>query len=302
MPAITAAIVKELRERTGSGMMDCKKALAETDGDMEKAIDYLREKGLAKAAKKAERTAKDGRVFYHVTDDGKLGAMVELNSETDFVAKTDEFNALGDALKMQVIKQDLDNVEALLEQGEGGKKIADMITATIAKLGENIVTKRFVRHDMTGGHGKVFHYLHSNYKVGAMLELDCQSDKVEASAEFNELGHELAMQIAAAAPMYLVPAEVPADVLDRERDVARQQILEANAQAQATGKGKAIPENRIDGAIEGKVRKYYETACLLEQEYIRDPKKKIKGLLEEISKQVGETVSIKRFSRFSIGE
>ena len=198
MAEITAAIVKELRERTGSGMMDCKKALAETNGDMEKAIDYLREKGLAKAAKKAERTASDGRVFTYIHSNFKIGAMVEINSETDFVAKTDEFN---------------------------------------------------------------------------------------------ELGHEVAMQIAAANPLYLVPEEVPEEVLNRERDVYRQQLID---------EGK--PADRLDKIIEGKLRKYYESNCLLEQEYIRDSDKKIKDLVTALIAKLGENIVIKRFARFAIGE
>ncbi|MBQ4419163.1 MAG: translation elongation factor Ts [Synergistaceae bacterium] len=198
MAEITAAIVKELRERTGSGMMDCKKALAETNGDMEKAIDYLREKGLAKAAKKAERTASDGRIFTYIHSNAKIGAMVEINSETDFVAKTDEFN---------------------------------------------------------------------------------------------ELGHEVAMQIAAANPLYLVPEEVPEEVLNRERDVYRQQLID---------EGK--PADRLDKIIEGKLRKYYETNCLLEQEYIRDADKKIKDLVTSLIAKLGENIVIKRFARFAIGE
>ncbi len=202
MPEITAAVVKELRERTGSGMMDCKKALAETGGDMEKAIDYLREKGLAKAAKKAERTAKDGRIF---------------------------------------------------------------------------------------------HYVHNNFKVGALLELDTETDFVARTDEFNNLGHEICMQIAAANPLYVTPAEVPAEVLDKEREIYRQQLMEDE-------KNKKKPANIIDKIIEGKIEKYYEINCLLEQEYIRDSDKKIKDLVTEMIAKLGENIVVKRFARFAIGE
>ena len=198
MAEINAAIVKELRERTGSGMMDCKKALAEAGGDMEKAIDYLREKGLAKAAKKADRAAKDGRVFHYVHNNYKVGALLELNSETDFVAKTDEFN---------------------------------------------------------------------------------------------QLGHEICMQIAAANPLYLRPEDVPEDVLEREREIYRQQLRD---------EGK--PEAAIEKILEGKIRKFYEMNCLLEQEYIRDSKKKISDLVTEMIAKLGENIVVKRFARFSIGE
>ena len=198
MAEISAGVVKELRERTGSGMMDCKKALAETNGDVEKAIDYLREKGLAKAAKKASRTASDGRIFHYVHNNFKVGALLELNSETDFVAKTDEFNALG---------------------------------------------------------------------------------------------HEIAMHITAANPLYLRPEDVPAEDLEREKEIYRQQLRD---------EGK--PEDRIEKIVEGKVRKFYETTCLMEQAYIRDPDKKIADLVVDMIAKLGENIVIKRFARFMIGE
>ncbi|MDR3230962.1 MAG: translation elongation factor Ts [Synergistaceae bacterium] len=198
MAEIAANAVKELRDRTGSGMMDCKAALAETGGNVEKAIDYLREKGLARAAKKAARTASDGRVFHYVHNNFKVGALVELNSETDFVAKTDEFN---------------------------------------------------------------------------------------------ELGHEIAMHITAANPLYLKPEDVPAEDLEREKAIYRQQLID---------EGK--PANRIDQIMEGKVRKFYESTCLLEQAYIRDPDRKIQDLVVELIAKLGENIVIRRFARFMVGE
>ena len=290
MAEITAAKVKELRERTGSGMMDCKKALAETDGDMEKAIDYLREKGLAKAAKKAERTASDGRVFYVISNDGKLGVMIELNSETDFVAKTDEFNDLGNKITAHLAAKSYADVPALLESvHESGSTINDLVTAIIAKLGENIVLKRFARFDAQNG--KAFCYIHSNYKVGALVELNAEDQAVLAKDEFAELGHELCMQIAAAAPQFLVSEDVPEDVLEREKAVYRQQLLD---------EGK--PADKIEKIIPGKLRKYFETVCLLEQEYIRDTDKKVKQLIDEAGKKLGTKITVRRFERFAIGE
>ena len=290
MAEITAAKVKELRERTGSGMMDCKKALAETNGDMEKAIDYLREKGLAKAAKKAERTASDGRIFHIVSDDGKLGVMIELNSETDFVAKTDEFNDLGNKITAHLFAKSYSDVANLLDSvHESGNKISDLVTAVIAKLGENIVLKRFARFDSQ--HGKAFCYIHSNYKVGALAELDAEKADVINSDEFAELGHEICMQIAAANPSCLSPEDVPEDVLEREKAVYRQQLLD---------EGK--PADKIEKIIPGKVRKFYESTCLLEQEYIRDSDKKVKDLIAEVGKKLGTKVCVKRFERFGIGE
>ena len=290
MAEITAAKVKELRERTGSGMMDCKKALAETNGDMEKAIDYLREKGLAKAAKKAERTAADGRVFHVVSKDGKLGVMVEINSETDFVAKTDEFNDLGSKIVAHIAAKSYADVPALLESvHESGSSINELVTAIIAKLGENIVLKRFARFDAQNG--KAFCYIHSNYKVGALAELDAENPSALDAPEFAELGHEICMQIAAAKPQYLVPDDVPADIIDREKAVYRQQLID---------EGK--PADKVEKIIPGKLRKYYETVCLMEQEYIRDGDKRIKQLLDEAGKKLGTKISIRRFELFVIGE
>ena len=290
MAEITAAKVKELRERTGSGMMDCKKALAESGGDMEKAIDYLREKGLAKAAKKAERTASDGRVFYCVSPDGKLGVMVEINSETDFVAKTDEFNDLGSKVVAHIAAKDYADVPALLESvHESGSSINELVTAIIAKLGENIVLKRFARFDAENG--RAFCYIHSNYKVGALVELDAEDKAALTKDEFAELGHEICMQIAAAAPQFLVPEDVPGDVIDREKAVYRQQLID---------EGK--PADKVEKIIPGKLRKYYETICLMEQEYIRDGDKRIKQLVEETGKKLGTKITVRRFERFAIGE
>ena len=290
MAEITAAKVKELRERTGSGMMDCKKALAESNGDMEKAIDYLREKGLAKAAKKAERTASDGRLFQFVSKDGKLGVMVEINSETDFVAKTDEFNDLGSKITAHLTANTYADVPALLESvHESGSTINELVTAIIAKLGENIVLKRFARFDAENG--RAFCYIHSNYKVGALVELDAEDKAAAGKPEFAELGHEICMQIAAAAPQYLVPENVPADVIDREKAVYRQQLID---------EGK--PADKVDKIIPGKLRKYYETVCLMEQEYIRDTDKRIKQLVDETGKKLGTKITVRRFERFGIGE
>ncbi len=285
MAEITAAKVKELRERTGSGMMDCKKALAETNGDMEKAIDYLREKGLAKAAKKAERTASDGRVFYSISEDGKRGVMIELNSETDFVAKTDEFNDLGKKITAHLFEKAYDDPAALL----AGSNLNETLTAVIAKLGENIVLKRFARFDSVNG--KAFCYIHSNYKVGALAEIEADKAAALDAPEFAELGHEICMQIAAANPLYLVPEDAPEDVLEREKAVYRQQLLD---------EGK--PADKIEKILPGKIRKYFDTTCLLEQEYIRDTDKKVKDLVAEVGKKLGAKLTVKRFERFGIGE
>ena len=211
--------------------------------------------------------------------------MIELNSETDFVAKTDEFNDLGKKITAHLFEKAYDDPSALL----AGSNLGETLTAVIAKLGENIVLKRFARFDSENG--KAFCYIHSNYKVGALAELE--ADKAEAlnAPEFAELGHEICMQIAAANPLYLVPEDAPEDVLEREKSVYRQQLLD---------EGK--PADKIEKILPGKIRKYFDNTCLLEQEYIRDTDKKVKDLVAEVGKKIGAKITVKRFERFGIGE
>jgi elongation factor Ts len=220
-----------------------------------------------------------------IGEDGKRGVMIELNSETDFVAKTDEFNDLGKKITAHLFEKAYDDPAALL----AGGNLSETLTAVIAKLGENIVLKRFARFDSENG--KAFCYIHSNYKVGALAEIE--ADKAEAlnAPEFAELGHEICMQIAAANPLYLVPEDAPEDVLEREKAVYRQQLLD---------EGK--PADKIEKIIPGKIRKYFDTTCLLEQEYIRDSDKKVKDLIAETGKKLGAKLTVKRFERFGIGE
>ena len=249
-----------------------------------------RRTGLAKAAKKAERNASDGRIFYVIDKNGKLGAMIELNSETDFVAKTDEFNDLGSKITAHLAAKEYATPAELLESvHESGSTVNELVTAIIAKLGENIVLKRFARFDSQNG--RAFCYIHSNYKVGALLELEAEDKAALDSEAFAELGHEICMQIAAANPLYLVSEDVPEDVLEREKAVYRQQLID---------EGK--PADKVDKIIPGKLRKYYETTCLLEQEYIRDSDKRIKDLVAETGKKLGTKLTVRRFARFAIGE
>ncbi|MBQ6113291.1 MAG: translation elongation factor Ts [Synergistaceae bacterium] len=215
---------------------------------------------------------------------------MELNSETDFVAKTDEFNGLGNKIVTHLSAKSYDDVPSLLASvHESGETISDLVTAIIAKLGENIVLKRFARYDVANG--RAFCYIHNNYKVGALLELDAEDKGVLNKDEFAELGHEICMQIAAAAPLYLVSEDVPADVMEREKAVYRQQLLD---------EGK--PADKIEKIIPGKMRKYFETTCLLEQEYIRDTDKRVKDVIAEAGKKLGTKITVRRFERFAIGE
>ncbi len=267
--AASPAMIKELRERTAAGMLDCKKALEETNGNMEEAIDYLRKKGIAKAAKKAGRIAAEGLVFVAVSADGKTGAMVEFNSETDFVAKNEEFKAFGDLLATTILNGDFADVEALKKSVVNGKTIEEGLTDLIAKIGENMNIRRFKK--VTAPEGFVASYLHMGGKIGVLLVV-----KGEANEDNKVISKDITMHIAAIAPKFMVKSEVTTDVLDREKEIARVQL-------EAEGK----PAQVIEKILEGKMRKYYEENCLVEQKFVKNPDltitQLIKGKLEIVS-------------------
>ena len=269
MAQITAAIVKELRERTGAGMMDCKKALVATEGDMEKAIDFLREKGLSQAAKKAGRVAAEGAVVAHVTEDGKVGAIVEVNCETDFVGQNENFQALA-----LIVETNPADVETLLASELDGKAVKDVVTEAIAKIGENISVRRFVRFE--SAEGKVYSYIHAGGKIGVLVDM---------KGGDLELGKDIAMQVAAANPQYLDRTEVPASELEHEKDILTEQ---------ARNEGK--PEKIIEKMVLGRINKYYKDVCLVDQEFIKDGDLTISKLLKSKNAEVA------RFARFQLGE
>lgn len=290
--SITASMVKELREKTGAGMMDCKKALSETNGDMDKAIEYLREKGLATAAKKSSRVAAEGLVQAYLHNDGKIGVLLEVNCETDFVAKTDEFKELVKDLAEHIAVKN-PTPENLGEQSflkEEGKTVAELITEKIAKIGENIVIRRFVRYEVDGL-GIVQDYIHFGGRIGVLVELATDTDTVAASPTFKELARDIAMHSAAANPKYLVRDEVPADVLEKEKEIYEQLAI---------NEGK--PEKAIPKIVEGRVNKFYAESCLIEQNFVKDPDKTIKTLIAEKSKELGGNIELKRFTRLELGE
>lgn len=274
MAQITAAIVKELRERTGAGMMDCKKALVATEGDMEKAIDFLREKGLSQAAKKAGRVAAEGAVVAYVTEDGKTGAIVEVNCETDFVGKNENFQALAKSIAELIVKTNPADVDALLASEMDGKTVKDVVTEAIAKIGENISVRRFVRYE--SAEGKVYSYIHGGGKIGVLVDM-----KGGAA----ELGKDIAMQVAAANPQFLNRNEVPDSELEHEKDILTEQ---------ARNEGK--PENIIAKMVMGRINKYYKEVCLVDQEFIRDGDLTISKLLKS------KNADVARFARFQLGE
>ncbi len=274
MAQITAKMVNELRTSTGAGMMDCKKALVEADGDMAKAVDILREKGLSQAAKKAGRIAAEGAVVAYVTDDGKTGVVAEVNCETDFVGHNEEFVALARGIAEVAAKAAPADVEALLACDMGGKTVKDVVTEAVAKMGENISVRRFVRYESADG--QVYSYIHGGGKIGVL---------VEVKGGDAELGKNIAMQIAAANPLYLNSSEVPAAELEHEKAILTEQ---------AKNEGK--PEAFIEKMVVGRMHKYYKEFCLVDQDYIRDGDITVSKLL---ASQGAEAV---RFARFALGE
>lgn len=274
MAQITAALVKELRERTGAGMMDCKKALTAVEGDMDKAVDFLREKGLAAAAKKAGRIAAEGTVASYVSEDGKVGVIVEINCETDFVAKNDDFKALVSSVAAHIAAANPADLETLLASEIDGQTVEAMVTACIAKIGEKISVRRFARYE--AAEGLVAAYIHGGGKIGVLVKMNGGSA---------ELGKDIAMHIAAANPSYLNRTQVPAAELEHEKEVLSEQ---------AKNEGK--PEKIIEKMVLGRINKYYKEVCLVDQEYVKDPDYTIAKLLKENNADVVE------FARFQLGE
>ena len=284
--AFTAKDVKELRERTGCGMMDCKKALTETDGDFDKAIEYLREKGLAAATKKAGRIAADGMVFSTVDRENKVGVVVEVNSETDFVAKNEMFREFVADVAAVVAKENPATVEELLTKAmPNGDTVEAALQEKILVIGENLKIRRFVRYE-----GPCVAYIHAGGTHGVLVNFEV-SDEVFAKPEFEAYGKDIAMQIAAANPTYLVREDVPAEVLDKEKEILTQQAINE-------GKPAAIAEKMVAGRI----AKYYKENCLVEQAFVKDDKQSITAYTNATAKELGGDIKIVAFTRFEKGE
>lgn len=289
MTEITAAMVKELRETTSAGMLDCKKALTETNGNMEQAIDWLRKKGLASAAKKASRIAAEGLVAVAV--EGNKGAVVEVNSETDFVAKNEIFQEyVEDAAKVALMNDG--DVEKMKAFGcpKCGKTFGERLTDMIAKIGENMNLRR--AQVLSANNGIVSAYIHNAArpnvgKIGVLVALESTADK----AKLAELGKHIAMHVAASAPIALTIADVPAANVEHEKSIYAEQ-------ARASGK----PENIIEKMIEGRVRKYYDEVVLEEQAYIMDPDKKVKQVVADAAKEFGADIKLAGYVCFKLGE
>lgn len=286
MATITAKMVGELRAKTGAGMMDCKKALTEADGDMEQAIDLLRKKGLSAAAKKSGRVAAEGMIS--AAGSGNSGALVEVNSETDFVAKNEAFQAFAKGVADVVLNQAPADVEALkgLDFPETGRNVGDELNHQISTIGENMNVRRFVR--LESNSGVTASYIHGAGKIGVLVQLD--SDKAD-DPKVAETARMLAMHVAAASPQYLSRNDVPADIVAREKDIMRAKALES---------GK--PENIVEKIIEGQINKFFGETCLLEQVYVIDTDQKVGKVVEALAKEVGGQVTLASYSRFLLGE
>jgi elongation factor Ts len=289
MAEVTAALVKELREKTGAGMMDCKRALADSAGDIEAAVDWLRKKGLSAAAKKAGRVAAEGLIG--VATRGPVGSVLEVNSETDFVARNQEFQNFVRSVSELALDGD-DELETLKEaEFPGmGRTVEEELTHLISTIGENLVLRRVKR--LSTEKGGVFSYIHNVLgpgvgKIGVIVTLASSASADQLAG----LGKQLAMHIAAANPLYLDIASVPQAALDRERDVLREQ-------ARATGK----PDSVVDRMVEGRLRKFYEEFVLLEQIFVVDQETKISKVVDQASKIAGAPISVASFARFALGE
>ena len=283
--AFTAQDVKTLREITGCGMMDCKKALTETNGDQEKAIELLREKGLAAAAKKAGRIAAEGIVKAYVDTAKKVGVVIEVNAETDFVAKNADFQAFVDTCAQTVVEQNPADVDALLACKACGSDIFNdaVTTEKIQTIGENIKIRRFTRYE-----GDVATYIHAGGSIGVMVKFDTDVADKEG---FEEYGKDVAMQVAAANPGYLNETEVPAEVLEKEKEILK---------VQAINEGK--PEAIAEKMVQGRIKKFYKENCLMDQEFIKDGDQTIKSYTEAKAKELGGKIEILSFVRYEKGE
>jgi elongation factor Ts len=283
---ITASAVKELRERTGVGMMECKKALQEAGGDPAEAEKILRKRGMASAAKKADRAAGEGTIAAEIASDGKSGLLLEVNCETDFAARNEDFQALVKETARLALSRRPQDVAALLElPAADGKTVAQHVHERVARIGENIVVRRFVRFDAEG-QGTVAAYVHTGGKIGVLLEI-----AGAAGDEVARLARDVAMHVAAASPRFARREEVTEKDLDLEREIARDQALKS-------GKPAAV----VDKIVAGKMEKFYADNCLPEQPFVKDPERTVAQVIQETGKNAGANLSVRRFVRFVLGE
>ena len=281
----TAQDVKALREKTGCGMMDCKKALVSSDGDMDKALDYLREQGLAKQQKKASRIAAEGVAYATTTEDNKAGVVVEVNAETDFVAKNADFMSFVETVAKTILERNPADIDALMAVKAVGTDmtVGELLREKVLVIGENIKIRRFERYE-----GACVSYVHAGGKIGVLVNFDTD---VADKDEFVTCGKDVAMQIAALGTQYLNRDDVPAEVIEHEKEVMKTQVI---------NEGK--PEAIADKIVMGKINKYYKENCLVDQEFVKDNKMTVKQYVDSVAKSIGGTITITGFARFEKGE
>lgn len=294
MAEISAKLVQELRQQTGAGMMDCKKALKETEGEIEKAIEWLRQKGIARADKGAGRIAAEGLVDSYVQPEGRVGVLAEVNCQTDFVARNDAFKSLVHNIATQAAT--VDSIESLLTQPyieDNSITVDQFIKQTIAHLGENIQLRRFIKFEpVEGTYGIVDSYIHTGGRVGVMVELDCKSDAVAGREEFKTLARNIAMQVAACPNVeYVNVDEIPAELVQKEKDIEMGRDDLGNK-----------PQNIKEKIVQGRIEKRLKEMTLLDQPYIRDQSISVEDMIKQNISQLGENIQVRRFVRFILGE
>ncbi|MGN0136982.1 translation elongation factor Ts [Anaerotignum sp.] len=291
--AITAGMVKELREMTGAGMLDCKKALTEADGNMDKAVELLREKGLAASAKKAGRIASEGMVEIFLSDDNKIGAIVEVNSETDFVAKNQVFRDYVAAVAKQASETTATDIDAFFAEKwdlDPQFTVKEALSQQVAVIGENLNIRRFEKYEKAQA-GKLVSYIHGGGRIGVLIELACENE----ADELVELGKNIAMQIAALNPKFISEKDVPADFIAKETEIL-------TVQAKNDPKNAKKPDNIIAKMIEGRLKKELKEFCLVEQPYVKDTDMSVQQYIDSVAKTVGAPIEITRYVRFETGE
>jgi len=290
--SVSATDVKKLRDSTGAGIMDCKRALTETKGDIEKAIDYLRKKGIARAEKKASRETKDGLIESYIHPKSKLGVLLEVNCETDFVAKTPDFKNFVRDIAMHIADKKPTDISGLLQQSfinNPDKAIEEVQKELIGKLGENITIKRFVCYEFKNG--LIESYIHPGSKLGVLVEVNCDNSTVTASTDFQSFVHDIAMQVAASNPLVIRREELSPEIITKEMNIYRTQAENQNK-----------PKHIAEKIAHGKMEKFYQEVCLMEQSFIKDPNKTIEELSKELIGKIGVNITIHRFARFQLGE
>ena len=287
---ITASLVKELREKTNVGMMECKKALTETNGDIDAAVKYLRERGIMKASSKADREATEGIIAARLSEDGKSGILVEVNCETDFVSRNEGYVKFVDEIADVLAASSANTLEEALAVKHGDLTIEDFVKAKVLELGENIRLRKFERFDLQDG-GAIAQYIHMGGKVGVLLEVGAANGDTATKEEFRDLVKDITLHIAAAAPKGLSRDEISADAVEAEKDIYRVQLA---------NEGK--PAEMIEKIIMGKIGKFFSESVLLEQAFVKDPEVTIKKLVEARAKELGDSLVVRRFVRFGLGE